>query len=435
MFGHSRFNLLIITLVSFVSFVTSRTVLTSQTCATRYCNAYVPSNKIHKVTKTVHKSARYTVTRWKTVSKPKSTRTVTVTKTTNVQKYRTVWLSSTTTSLVTKWIGTTTHVRTVHATTTIYTSTITLPVTTFTITHPYVVVPVPSGFVGIDSDPDNVMARYPPEDDPWLSGRSAEPEPEPEPKPEPEAKPEPVPAHGKYVTAITCTKFFTTKTGTSDLWKTTTKAGATTTKTVITTRTIQLPLLTLTKSTTQVIPTYTSKYKVAFASSIFTRTLTSYTDATTYLSTATNDLPVPTYYAACGVYNKAPHPEYLERRYTIYNLAFGDDENIQTIWFNGTSHDCCAKCHTWDQGGACIGSVWRAQTWWGEQPCRGPPVGPEECPEFTAKCDLIIASSSAPDQCRSRYFDLTLITPTLEVKEGIVSNGPACKAFKFAMWW
>ncbi|RVD89633.1 uncharacterized protein DFL_000632 [Arthrobotrys flagrans] len=416
MLGSSRFNLLVVALVAFVSFVTARTVITSQTCATRYCDN--PPNKIYKVTKKIHKTARYTVTRWKTVTKPRSTRTIKVTKTVTSQKYSTIWQTSTTSTLVTIWIGTTTHTRTVHATSTSTTKTVTLPESTSTITTPSVTVAAPSGFVAIVDDPINEGIEAEPAPPPWWengrrSRRSAEPEPEPEP----------VAAKGKYVAALTCTKTLLTKTGTSDLWKTTTKAAATTTKTIVTTKTVLPPLQTTNKTTTKIITLgTTSKYKVAFASSIFTRTLTSYTDATTYLSTVTTNLPVPTYYESCGTKNRSPPPEF-RRHWTVVDAGPDAGETIKTTFSNGTSYDCCASCHTYNEGGVCIGSVWRALTWWGELGCLEGP-----CPEFSSKCELVIATSDEPAQCRAHGYKMI---ETLHDMEAIVSNGLSCARWKF----
>ncbi|KAK6526006.1 hypothetical protein TWF281_011047 [Arthrobotrys megalospora] len=417
MLGSSRFSLLVVALVAFISFVTARTVITSQTCATRYCDT--PPKKVSKITKTVHKTARYTVTRWKTVAKPKSTRTVKVTKTVTSQRYSTVWQTASTTSLVTIWIGTTTQTRTVHATLTSTTTTITLPESTLTITTPSVTVAAPSGFIAIVDDPINEGIEEEPAPPPWWSGG----------RHRRDAEPEPAAAKKKYVTVVSCTKTLLTKTGTSDLWKTTTKAAATTTKTIVSTKTVLPPILTTTKTTTKITWTTTSKYKVAFVSSIFTRTVTSYTDATTWLSTVTTNLPVPTYYESCGTKNRSPPPEF-RRHWTVIDAGPDPGETIKTIWSNGTSYDCCAACHTYNEGGVCIGSIWRAQTWWGELPCWNPPEfpEPEPCPEFTAKCELIIATSDEPSQCHIRGYRMI---ETLKDKEAIVSNGLSCPRWQF----
>ncbi|KAK6538435.1 hypothetical protein TWF694_010020 [Orbilia ellipsospora] len=296
---------------------------------------------------------------------------------------------------------------------------------TSTITPPSVTVPAPSGFVGVNDDPDNWEIFVPPDDGPWWwdsdrKRRSAEPEPEP--------KPEPV--AGKYVTAITCTKTYLTKTGTSDIWKTTTKPGATITKTlVMSTKTVLLPILTVTKTTTKITRITSTAPHVFFPSSIFTKTLTAYTDTTTYLTAVTSNLPSPTYYESCGPRNRSPSPGI--EFWTAYHIGSDPDGDVHVIFNNGTSHDCCAACHTYSQGGVCIGSVYHALTSWGEQKCVEPPLGHSPCPEFSAKCELIIATSDAPGQCRQRQYSLTQDNP-----EGlaIVSDGLSCKRFKFSGW-
>ncbi|KAF3107562.1 hypothetical protein TWF102_006945 [Orbilia oligospora] len=417
----SRFNLLVVALVAFVSFVTARTVITSQTCATRYCGS--PPKKPYRITKTIRKSIPYTKVRWKTVIKPRITRTVTSTKTVTSQRYFTVWKTFSTSTLAnTIWIGTTTHTRTVHATLTITTATVTLPTFTSTITTPSITVPAPSGFLSIEDDPMNFGVG--PDDDndpnwPWWAGGE---------KRRREAQPDPAAAENKYVTAVTCTKILITKTGTSDLWKTTTKAASTTTKTVLKTKTALPPVITTTKTTTEVQLITTSKYKVAFFSSIFTRTLTSYTDTTVYLSTVSTSLPAPTYYAACGNENRAPNPDWWD----VYHIDGGNavaGETTKVIFSNGTSYKCCEACHTYNEGGAtCAGSAWSSLTEFGEQPCQEPPVGSRPCPEFTTRCELVIVAPDAPVQCPRRQFKF--VYAALRPPR-IISNGPTCARFSF----
>ncbi|KAK6513051.1 hypothetical protein TWF506_009214 [Arthrobotrys conoides] len=410
----SRFNLLIVALIAFVSFVTARTVITSQTCATRYCAS--PPKKTYRTTKTIRKTVPYTKVRWKTVVKPRVTRTVTATKTVTSQRYFTVWKTFSTSTLAnTIWIGTTTISRTVHETTTITTATITVPTFTSTITTPSITVPAPSGFVSIDEDPQNIGVT-PDDDGPWWAGG----------KNRRDAQPDPAAAKGKYITAVTCTKILLTKTGTSDLWKTTTKAASTVTKTVLATKTILPPIITTTKTTTKVELITTSKYKVAFYSSFFTKTLTSYTAATTYLSTISTNLPAPTYYAACGDNNRAPNVGWWD----VYHVTGGDavaGETTKVIYSNGTSYNCCAACHTYNEGGAtCVGSAWFTLTEFGEQPCQEPPVGSRPCPEFTSKCELVIVTPEEPVQCRSSPFKFTYAR---YAPQKIISNGPKCNRF------
>ncbi|KAK6337043.1 hypothetical protein TWF718_009829 [Orbilia javanica] len=414
MAGSSRFSLLVVALIALVSFVTARTVITSETCTTRYCN--YPPKKVIRVTKPICKTTRYTVTRWKTVSIATSTRTISETVTVMSQRYTTIWRTSTVTTLATVWIGTTTHTRTVHVTTTSTNATVTLPLTTFTITTPSVSLPPPPGFTAVADDPDNKeRLENPPNDPPWWeSGRHRR-----------NAEPEPEPATAKrYASAVTCTQTLLTKTGTSDLWKTTTKASKTTTKYVgVTKATSFLPRITLTSTTTKYIFTgTTSKYKVAFFSTIFTRTLTSYTDTTTYLSTTTTDSPAPTYYEACGPNNRSPGPHF-NSLWTSELFGPGAGEVVQQIPTNGTSYDCCVACHTYSGVGTCIGNVWHAKTWWGELPCQG-----ADCPEYTARCDLVIAQPDAETQCRRHQFSFTMTFNTMLI---IVSNGPTCNRWMF----
>ncbi|KAF3096362.1 hypothetical protein TWF102_006638 [Orbilia oligospora] len=419
MFGTSRFNLLVVALITFVSFVTARTVITSQTCTTRYCGYAVPQNKIFKTTKTIHKSARYTVTRWKTVSKPKSV----------------------------FWTGTSTHTR--KSTNTIYkaTTTITLPVTTKTIPTSTITIPVPAGFTGVAEDPDNKAAltqpvfvpkRDAPVLDVELDRRSAEPAPAPAPEPEPEPEPVPEPepaAKGKHVTAITCTKTLITKTGTSDLWKTTTKWGGISTKTVVvSTKTIFPPIVSTIRTTTITATIVTSKDKVVFATSWTSATV--FTTSTKYLSTVTKDFPVETYHPSCGARNISP-PDRFSTSWSAWETNAFADENVHAIMSNGTNYDCCVACHTWNQGGTCIGSVWRSTIFEGDPPpCAFDPD--PECddtpfePEFRSKCELIIASSSAPAQCRKHNYSFYT---TGSEPRAAVSNGLSCKRFKFTRFW
>ncbi|KAF3275207.1 hypothetical protein TWF970_006929 [Orbilia oligospora] len=396
----SRFNLLVVALVAFVSFVTARTVITSQTCATRYCGS--PPKKIYRITKTIRKTIPYTKVRWKTVIKPRITRTVTSTKTVTSQRYFTIWKTFSTSSLAnTIWIGTTTHTRTVHDTLTITTATVTLPTFTSTITTPSITIPAPSGFLSIEDDPMNFGIGPDADNDPnspWWAGD----------KRRREAQPDPAAAQKKY--------------------KTTTKAASTTTKTVLKTKTTLPPVKTTTKTTTKVQLITTSKYKVAFFSSIFTRTLTSYTDTTVYLSTVSTSRPAPTYYAACGEKDIAPGP-HLGDVYHIDEANAVAGETTKVIFSNGTSYKCCEACHAYNEGGAtCAGSVWSPLTEFGEQPCREPPVGSRPCPEFTTRCELVIVGPDAPVQCPRRLFKFVyaaLAPPRM------ISNGPTCARFSF----
>lgn len=432
MYGSARFSLLVVALITFVSFVTARTVITSQTCATRYCG--YPAPQIFKTTKTIRKTARYTVTRWKTVSKPKSTRTVKATKTVTSQRYTTVSRVSTYTSASTIWIGTTTHTRKLTTTFFKAATTLTIPVTTKTITASTRTIPAPSGFIGVAEDPDNKAAlngkapqwkRDTSILDLELNRRSAEPEPAPEPEP----KPEPA-ANGKHVVAITCTKTLLTKTGTSDLWKTTTKSSGTTTKTVFVATTTTLPPISrITKVSTRTIKLTTRKDKVAFATSWSSKTI--YTTSTKYLSTSTLNLPVQTFYASCGAKNMSPQ-ENIHTDWAVWSAGPDHDETVHVIMSNGTSYDCCVSCHTWNQGGTCIGTVWRSQIWEGDEGCaisNDPDcVWEPPNPEFRTKCELVIASSNAPSQCRRHNYQFY---STGTEPFSTVSNGLGCRRYKF----
>ncbi|EPS37971.1 hypothetical protein H072_8329 [Dactylellina haptotyla CBS 200.50] len=417
MFASSRFSLLLAAFVAFVLFVDARTIITTQTCASRYCDT--PPKNVYKVTKTIHKTVPYTVVRWKTIFKPRSTRTVKVTRTVTSQRYSTILQTTSTTSLITVYIGTTTYTRTLIYTTTSTTTTITLLESTVTITTPSVTVPAPSGFVAIKDDPINDGLEVEIAPPPWWQGdrhrRSAEPEPKPE---------------QKYVSAVTCTKTLITKTGTSDLWRTTTKAAATTTKTIVSTKTVLPPILTTTTTITKITRITTTTARVVFASTTFSKTLTSYTQATTWLSTVTTNLPAPTFYESCDVNNRSPPPEY-RRHWTVVDAGPDPGETIKTTFFNGTSYDCCAACHTYDEGGVCIGSIWRALTGWGELGCQIVPEFPGPCPEFWAQCDLIIAVPDAPAQCHTRGYKLS---ETSKDRESIVSNGLSCPRWQFQLW-
>ncbi|KAK6347557.1 hypothetical protein TWF718_005395 [Orbilia javanica] len=406
MLGSSRFSLLVVALVAFVSFVTARTVITSQTCATRYCGSL--PKKIVKTTKTICKTLPYTKVRWKTVNKPRITRIVTSTKTSTSQRYFTVGETFSTISLATVWLGTTTISRTVHGTITITTATVTSSVFTATITTPTVTVPKPSGFQAIRGDPGNFGVDPRDDDDPefpWW-GRTVR-------KLRREAQPEP--GQGKYVTALTCTKILITKTGTSDLWKTTTKAASTTTKTVLTTKIVLPPVITTTKTTTKVQWITTSKYKVAFFSSIFDKTITSYTAATTYLSTVSTSLPAPTHYLACQYEfdygNMVPSPEW-GGRYHAQDVDPLPGNWTRTVPSN-TADDCCGACHGFNEESAtCSGSVWKPLT--GQ-------------PGFAGECVLYLFNQNG-GQCPQRAFKFNADAAT---PERIISNGPSCAMFKW----
>ncbi|KAK6334784.1 hypothetical protein TWF718_010230 [Orbilia javanica] len=430
MYGPSRFNLLVVALITFVSFVTARTVITSQTCVTRYCGYPVPHNKIFRCTTSIQKTARYTIS--KTTSKYTSTRTTKTTKTITSRKTSTTSKVSTATSISTIYSGISTHTRQLTTTIFIASTTLTIPVSTSTISASTKVIPTPSGFVGVGEDPDNKAALFGRPD--WkrdisildfeLGRRSAEPEPAPEPEPEP------VPlANGKYVTAITCTKILLTKTGVITHWKTITKSGITTKTAVVATKTTTLPITTVTKVSTKTITTKTTIPKVAFATSW--ASTTRYTTSTKYLSTSTLKLPVQTFYASCGSRNKSPQVN-MRTNYAVYNAGPDSGENVHVIMSNGTDYDCCVSCHTYKAGGVCIGSVWRSQIWEGDPGCAL--SNDPDCvdippnPKFRSKCELIIAPSNAASHCRRHtYAFYTTGTEPFST----VSNGLGCRRYKY----
>ncbi|KAK6354287.1 hypothetical protein TWF730_008699 [Orbilia blumenaviensis] len=440
MYGFYRFNLLVVALITLASFVTARTVITSQTCTTRFCG--YPVHKIYKSTKTICKSTRYTKFRWRTVSKAKSTRTIKTTKTITSQRYTTISRVSTYTSESTIWIGTSTHTR--KLTDTIFTAseTVTIPVTTRVISASTRTIPAPSGFIGVDDDPDNVGARTAPTFIPRaVNTNEPIPEveldrrnPEPEPRPEPEPEPEPVAANGRHVTAVICTKTIITKTGTSDLTKITTKISGTVTKTVfVATTTTVPPIKRVTIVSTRTIRRTTSKNKVAFATS--KTTLFIYTTSTKYLSTVTSHIPVQTYYESCGTRNRSPRPN-LQIGWAAWNAGPAPGEDVREFSNNGTAYDCCVSCHTYNSGGVCVGSLWRSNIWGGDPGCalsNDPDCVDEPFnPEFRSKCHLIIAASSAPALCRRQTYDFYT---TGTEPEAVVSNGLTCRRYKFGRFW
>ncbi|KAK6511382.1 hypothetical protein TWF481_000299 [Arthrobotrys musiformis] len=448
MFGSSRLNLLVVALITFVSFVTARTVITSQTCTTRYCGYAVPQNKIFKTTKTIRKTVKYTVTRWKTTAKPKSTHTLKTTKTVTSQRYTTVSKDTTVTRTV--LAGGKTHTEFVTHISTILkpSATVTVSATTKTITPPTITIPAPSGFVGVAEDPDNKAALTEPRFTPpggWKrhepvlevehDRRSAEPEPAPEPEPEPE----PVAvanAKGKHVTALTCTKTLLTKTGKIELWKTTTKWTGPTTKTIfVATKTTTPPISTVTKFNTKVVKTTELVDNLVVSNLWFTTTR--YTTSTKYLKTVTSTLPAATFHASCGDRNRSPQQKYFYS-WAVYNA--GPDraggEVVDVILSNGTAYDCCVACHTYKKAGTCIGTVWRSNIWNGIPFCA---ISPDpDCvdevfePEFRSTCELIIASSNAASQCRKHSYDFY---NTGTEPYSAVSNGLGCRRYKFGQFW
>jgi hypothetical protein len=399
----SRFSLWAVALLTFVTLCTARTVITTQRCTTRYCGHAVA--KPHTLTKIVNIRTPYTVTRWKTITKPKATATLTGTKSVPIYRYTTIY---TVTLHFTKWVGTSTHTR--KFTTRVPATTVTDPLTTKTITPATIQVPTPKGFLPVYDDPENVAAG--------LKRREAEPEPEPEP----------IPGAKQYASAVSCTKTYLTKTGTSDLWKTTTKTTGTTSKTLAWTSITYYPdIITITAKNAPTISTTTTAPKVVFDTTTITISVGT---ATVYETTVTTTIPVATNYLACGARNQAPPPAGLQN--FLYADYVGPDAGepvyVLNKYNNGTAYDCCALC--FEQGGPdqCVGSVWYYIGPWGP-PCLDWETIDCEWGEFeaTALCRLIMASS-APGTCPRHTFRFAQTSSDPPV---VVSNGPKCNRFKF----
>ncbi|KAK6332560.1 hypothetical protein TWF730_004220 [Orbilia blumenaviensis] len=404
----SRFNILVLALITFASFCTARTVITiNGSCATRYCGSPVPKSKIRKAVKTFCTTVPYTVTRWKTVTKPKTTTTIRKTKKISLVVTKTI---STVTSTATKSSKVT---RTSTFTVTVPRWIATGSITTFTLQSPTVTIPAPSGFVGVNDDPDNVKSLPPINP---LARRDAKAEPEPG-------------NHPRYITAITCTKTLLTKTGTSDLCKTTTKTIGTAKETVWTTQTIR-STKTVTKKGAVTVRTTVTKYTTV--SAVTTRSVTR--AATSFFTTETVSVPRATYYAACGIRNQGPPPD--ERRYYAAEAAPFADEKIEIIMSNGTIYDCCVACQTWAGPGTCMGSVYNFAGFWGDPgpwPCEDiqlpgfPTCPPPPVAKFSSKCELAISDSKS-GTCRRQKYEYWWYT---EQPPTVVSNGPGCKRFKY----
>ncbi|KAK6538489.1 hypothetical protein TWF694_010072 [Orbilia ellipsospora] len=413
----SRFSLWAVALFAFATLCAARTVITTQRCTTRYCGQ--PA-KVYRTTKTIHKSTPYTVTRWKTTTKPKYTVKSTGTKTVTSQPYNTIW---TVTSWHTILIGTSTSTRKYTA----YTpaTTVTEPLVTAVVTPPVHTVSAPAGFVGVNDDVDNQKAGVtgharrdvaPPE----MERREAAPEPEPEPEPVPGAK--------QYVTAITCTKTYLTKTGTSALWKTTTKTTGTITKLVAwTTQTYVLNPINVTPKNAKTINTTTSVYKVVITST--TTTLTTGT-TTVYEKTVTSTLPVETNYLACGDRNQSPNQALRIQNFAVADkIILTGDTSTQVIKMgNGEAYDCCVLCHTYPGPELCVGSIYYHTGLWGA-PCWD--WTHEDCdvhePEFNMQCNLYLTANK-PGVCPHAKFS---IVNDITINPVVVSNGPHCARWKY----
>ncbi|KAF3086158.1 hypothetical protein TWF102_011168 [Orbilia oligospora] len=393
-----RFSILVTAFITFVSLCAARTVITLEKCTTRSCGVPV---KVHRTTKTDHVTARYTITRWKkTVTVP--AKIVTVVDTKPAWKTKTV-----TASTVTKEIYITTGERRteiVIRTKTISSVIATLPVITRTIRPQTVVIPAPSGVYGVNQDPANKAGQT-------ITRRNAEPEPTPG-------------AAKKYPSAVVCTKTLLTKTGTTDIWKTTTKKKGTktvsksyTTSTRTKTVTVKNP-----KIITKIAGFITNTTSITTSTTITTR-------VTLFEKTVTEILPTPTFYAACGASNRVPPPDF-GTFWLVGGPGYSDDE--PTIYTEGdmSPHDCCVSCWTLPASkGKCIGSVHYYLGLWGDpncdwehdEDCGVPPPG-----EPTAGCRLILESKKGVCRTSNYYFYVDVTNPPI-----VFSNGPGCLRYKY----
>ncbi|KAK6515627.1 hypothetical protein TWF506_007952 [Arthrobotrys conoides] len=391
-----RFSVIVTALITLFSLCAARTVITIEKCTTRSCGAPV---KVHRTIKTVRATARYTITRWKTVTKP--AKTVTVVDTKPAWKTKTVTVST-----VTKGVFITTGDQTeiVIRTRTISSFITTLPVTTRTIRPQTVVIPGPSGIYGVNQDPAN-------KPEPTVGRRNAEPEPN-------------AGAAKKYPSAVICTKTLLTKTGTSDLWKTTTKTkGA---------KTVSKPYTTSTRTKTVTLknPKTITKIIGWITNTTFITTTTTITTlATFYEKTITETLPTPTFYAACGTLNVVPPPDF-NTFWLVGGPGYSDDE--PTIYTEGeiSAYDCCLSCWTLPASkGKCIGSVYYYLGLWGDPLCDwehdedcGVPIPGEP----TGGCRLILESKKGVCRNFNYYFYQDVTDPPRAF-----SNGPGCLRFKY----
>ncbi|KAK6506520.1 hypothetical protein TWF506_011426 [Arthrobotrys conoides] len=416
MYISSRFNLLIVAIIALVSFCTARTTITSQSCSTRYC---ANPTKVFRTTKTIHKTIRYTITLWMTSTKYTSTHTLTSTKYTTTTSY----VATTTLRTVTIFTGTTTITETlvnsVYATgpsTTTRTRTI--------ISTPTYTVPAPSGFLAVDNDPDN----------------SASPEytalPPLDRKRDVDVNIKPRDPANKYAAAVTCTKTLITKTGTTNLWKTTTKTTGVTTKlvykTVKITRTATRTVTANNAPTTRVRST---KYTSIFSTS----TMTIWTVPPITISTTTylTSEATATVYAVCANNNLTPD-NLINPPRALSNYGPAADEKVVEIIAPGGPETCCMLCHNYSGPGKCMGSIYNF---------RGAEIPEEDCPdafengvflgwEFCPfdpddymRCQLIV-SEDGEATCRTHGFEfIPYVFGKTRIKQ--ISNGPGCARFKY----
>ncbi|KAK6331600.1 hypothetical protein TWF718_002149 [Orbilia javanica] len=417
MYLSSRLNLLVVALIALVSFCTARTTITIQSCATRYC---ANPTEVLRTTKTIHKTTRYTKVRWRTSTKYKTTTTTTSTRFATTTKYSTSTLktvtiitgTSTRTQTLPHWFFATEPYTVTWLRTSIYTPTYT--------------VPTPSGFLALDNDPDNAASPD------YTALPSAVVDAD---KRNVKIDIEPRDPANKYASAVTCTKTLLTKTGTSDLWKTTTKTSSTSTKVVYKTLTItRSSTKTVTakdaKTTRVLFTTYTSIYGTS------TETIWTMLPTTLFTTTVLTSEATATVYAACANANVAPD-HIIYHRHAAVNYGPDPDEKVVEIVAPGGPETCCALCQTYSGPGQCMGSIYNflgaeipeedcPDAWSG-----GVFLGWEFCPydpDNDMKCQLII--SQEEESCRTRTFEFI---PAVfgKTRDKHLSNGPACARFKY----
>ncbi|KAK6345837.1 hypothetical protein TWF730_010180 [Orbilia blumenaviensis] len=421
----TRFNVLLFALIALVSFTTARTTITIQSCSTRYCGN--PTKAI-RTTKTVHKTTRYSVYRWKTSTKYRTTHTLTSTKYTTLTKYNTNTIRT-----VTIYTGKSTRIQTLVPS--VYA---TEPQTwTFdrtVIITPTYTVPAPSGFIGVDNDPDN----------------SASPDYTPLPAPqEPDRLKrdsardaaaevlEPRDPANRYAEAVTCTKTLLTKTGTMDVWMTTTKTLGVTTALVQKTVTInRTNTKTVTAKDARTIRTLSTKYSSVWGTS--TQTIWTMQPVTISPTVTLTSEATATAYAACAINNVAPDWRPGQLVAANYGPAPGE-KYIDIVGKTGTE-ECCVLCLNYSGPGKCLGTVWNflgAEI--PEEDCPdafsgGVFMGWEFCPfdpDDHSMCRLII-SDDEEGTCKTHTFEYVRhVVGKTRMK--YVSNGPSCARYKYTV--
>ncbi|KAK6539757.1 hypothetical protein TWF694_009953 [Orbilia ellipsospora] len=384
-----------------ISFSLARTVITSETCTTKYCAH--PIGGVSRTTRTIHTTGRYIITKTRTIVKARTTKTTT--KTTTVHP-------TTTFTVSTVYFGTTIFTTTLHLETDI-TSFITITahadITTKTVTPATRTVAAPSGFTAIADDPANDPKKFSPLP---VWRRSAAPVAAPNAQ--------------SYPTAVTCIKTILTKTGTSDLWKTSTSAPLAVTK---------ISWKTITGSTVQKVFTLSNARSITttvLASRVIWTTVhfVDTTTTTAYSTTVTTAAATPLYYAACGPKNRIPPPE--ERSYSNAAGVGPTQDEINTGFVismdnNENDYGCCVRCLTLPASqGKCLGSVYNYIGPWGDTcPFNNPDCDP---PVFDniSRCFLILEGT--PGVCSRHTYQLMSWTDT--DPPVIISNGPSCARWK-----